>query len=146
MKIESRLSLQKIERIKQRLSQMDLKALDAYSGESVEKGQFYEVYNHYLLYFVFVYVSTRTTTVPATVFLHTWNGFEIDLSYDNNKIRQHIIGDLIKLQTPLFDVLAISNVSFTPLYKGVKTCSFKQDSYNNFTSAKTLLKLFHIKS
>jgi len=29
---------------------------------------------------------------------------------------------LIKLQTTLFDVLAISNVSFTPLYKGVKTC------------------------
>jgi len=28
---------------------------------------------------------------------------------------------LIKLQTTLFDVLAIFNVSFTPLYKGVKT-------------------------
>jgi len=37
MKIESRLSLQKIGRIKQWLFQMDLKALDAYSVESVEK-------------------------------------------------------------------------------------------------------------
>ena len=29
---------------------MDLKALDAYSLENVEKGQLYEVYNHYLHY------------------------------------------------------------------------------------------------
>ena len=27
---------------------MDLKALNAYSLENVEKGQLYEVYNHYL--------------------------------------------------------------------------------------------------
>jgi len=71
------LSLQKIGRIKQRLSQMDLKALDAYSVESVEKGHLYEVYNHYLHYSVFMSASTRTTVVPATVFLQTWNGFEI---------------------------------------------------------------------
>jgi len=64
---------------------------------------------------------TRTTAMPAPVLLQTWNGFEIDPSYDNNQIRQKIIGDLIKLQTTLFDVLAIHNVSFTPLYKGVKT-------------------------
>jgi len=45
-----------------------------------------------------------------------------------------------------FDVLAISNVSFTPLYKGVKTyCLDTQDSYNNLQVPKTLLKLFHIK-
>jgi len=37
MKIKSRLSLQKIGRIKQRLFQMNLKALDAYLVESVEK-------------------------------------------------------------------------------------------------------------
>jgi len=62
---------------------MDLKALDAYSVESVEKGLLYELYNHYLHYLhysVFVFASTRTTVVPATVFLQTWNGFEIDLS------------------------------------------------------------------
>jgi len=29
---------------------MDMKALDAYSLENVEKGQLYEVYNHYLHY------------------------------------------------------------------------------------------------
>jgi len=80
MKIESRLSLQKIGRIKQWLFQMDLKALDAYSVESVEKWHLYEVYNHYLHYSVFVSASTRTTAVPATVFLQTWNGFEIDPS------------------------------------------------------------------
>ena len=58
--------------------------------------------------------------MPAPMFLQTWNGFEIYPSKDNNQIRQKIIGDLIKLQTTLFDVLAI-HVSFTPLYKGVKT-------------------------
>ena len=78
MKIKSRLSLQKIGRIKQRLFQMNLKVLDAYSVESVEKGHLYEVYNHYLHYSVFVSASTRTTAMPAMVFLQTWNGFEID--------------------------------------------------------------------
>jgi len=74
MMIESRLSLQKIGRIKQRLFQMDLKALDAYSVESVEKGHLYGVYNHYLHYSIFVSASTRTTAVPATLFPQTWNG------------------------------------------------------------------------
>ena len=80
MKIKSRLSLQNIGRIKQGLFQMDLKALDAYSVESVEKGLLYEVYNHYLHYSVFMSASTRTTVVPATVFFQTWNEFEIDPS------------------------------------------------------------------
>ena len=84
MMIESRLPLQKFGRIKQRLFQLDLKALDAYSVESVEKGHLYEMYNHYLHYSGFVSTSTRTTVVPATVFLHTSNGFEIAPSYDNN--------------------------------------------------------------
>jgi len=65
--------------------------------------------------------KTRITVMPATMFLHTWNGFEIDPSLDNNHIRQKIKGDWSKLQTTLFDVLTIHNVSFTPLYKGVKT-------------------------
>jgi len=55
------------------------------------------------------------------MFRQTLNGFEIDSSWDNNYIRQKIIGDGSKLQTTLFDVLAIHNVSLTPLYKGVKT-------------------------
>jgi len=29
----------------------------------------------------------------APVFHQTWNGFEIDPSWDNNQIRQKIIGD-----------------------------------------------------
>jgi len=36
--------------MKQQLIQMDLKALDAFSLERVEKGQLYKVYNHYLHY------------------------------------------------------------------------------------------------
>jgi len=63
--------------MKQRLIQKNLKALDAYSFESVEKGHLYEVYNHYRHYSVFMSASTRTTIVPAPVFLQTWNGFEI---------------------------------------------------------------------
>jgi len=66
--------------MKQRLIQKDLKALDAYSFESVEKGKLYKVYNHYLHYSVFMSSSTKTTDVPATVLLQTWNGFEIDPS------------------------------------------------------------------
>ena len=88
--------------MQQRLIQKDLKALDAYSLESVEKRHLYEVYNHYLHYSVFMSASTRTTVVPATVLLQTWNGIEIAPSYDNNQIRHKIIGDLIKLQTTLF--------------------------------------------
>ena len=59
---------------------MNLKALDAYSVESVEKGHVYEVYNHYLHYSIFVSTSTRTTAVPTTLFLQTWNGLEMDPS------------------------------------------------------------------
>jgi len=66
--------------MKQWLIQKDLKALDAYSLESVEKGHLYEFYNHYLHYSDFMSASTRTTYVPAMVFLSTWNGFEIDPS------------------------------------------------------------------
>jgi len=38
---------------------MDLKALDAYSLESVEKGHLYEMYNHYLHYSLKVRKTTR---------------------------------------------------------------------------------------
>jgi len=54
--------------MKQRLIQKELKVLDAYSLESVEKGHLYEVYNHYLHYSDFMSATTRTTTVPATMF------------------------------------------------------------------------------
>jgi len=43
-----------------------------------------------------------------------------------------------------FDVLTIYNVSFTPIYKGVKTRRIARFE-RQFTSAKTLLKLFYIK-
>ena len=38
--------------MKQQLIQKDLKALDACSLKSIDKGQLYELYNHYLQYFV----------------------------------------------------------------------------------------------
>jgi len=43
-----------------------------------------------------------------------------------------------------FDVLSIYNVSFTPLYKGLKTRRIARLE-QQFTSVKTLLKLFYIK-
>ena len=62
--------------MKQRLIQKNLKALVAYSLKNIEKGKLYEVYNHYLHYSDFMSASTRTTVVPVTVFLHTWNGLK----------------------------------------------------------------------
>ena len=59
---------------------MNLKALDVYSVENVEKGLLYKVYNHYLHYHVCVCNRTRITAMPAPVFLQTWIGFEIDPS------------------------------------------------------------------
>jgi len=38
---------------------MDLKALEAFTLERVDKGQLYELYNHYLHYFVFVSASRQ---------------------------------------------------------------------------------------
>jgi len=61
MKIKSRLSLQKIGRIKQRLFQW-IGCL--FSWESWKKGHLYEVYSHYLHYSVFVSAGTGTTVVP----------------------------------------------------------------------------------
>ena len=66
--------------MKQQLIQMDLKELDAFLLDRVEKGQLYEVYNHYLHYSICVCNRTRKTTMPALVFLQTWNGFEINPS------------------------------------------------------------------
>jgi len=57
----------------------------------------------------------------AVMFLPTRNAFEIDPSYDNNHIRQNIISDFDQPSNDSFNVLSISNVSFKPLYKGVKT-------------------------
>jgi len=37
--------------------------------------------------------KTRITALPAEMFLQTRNAFEIDLSLDNNHIKQKIIGD-----------------------------------------------------
>ena len=58
----------------------------------------------------------------AAMFIQTRNAFEIDPSHDNNHIRQKIIGDFDQASNDSFNVLTISNVSFTPLYIGEKTC------------------------
>jgi len=59
--------------------------------------------------------------VTTLVVIYTWNGFEIVPSQDNNQIKQQIIDDYQASIKTLSDVLAINNISFTPLYKGVKT-------------------------
>ena len=65
--------------------------------------------------------KTRITAPPAEMFLHTRNGFEIDPSQDNNHIRQKIIGDQQASNDSFVHVCwQFSNVSFTPLYKGLK--------------------------
>jgi len=55
------------------------------------------------------------------LFLQTRNVFQIIPSYDNDQIKQHIIFDDQASTTTLFDVLAVLNVFFTPLYTGVNT-------------------------
>jgi len=45
-----------------------------------------------------------------------------------------------------FDALAIHNVSFTPLNKGVKTRRIVKETQQQFKSGEPLLKLFCIKS
>jgi hypothetical protein len=68
-RFKSSLVLQKTRRVKQRLIQKDLKALDVGFLKSVEKGQLYELYNHYLHYSVLSlqqdkYNSYACTSVP----------------------------------------------------------------------------------
>ena len=65
--------------------------------------------------------KTRITALPAEMFPHTRNGFEIDHSQDNNHIRQKIIGDQQASNDFFMHACWLfSNISFTPLYKGVK--------------------------
>jgi len=59
---------------------MFFKALDAYFFKSVEKGQVYELYNHLLHYFGRVLQQAGITALPAEMFPHTRNEFEIDPS------------------------------------------------------------------
>ena len=59
---------------------MDLKALGAFSLERVDKGQLYEVYNHYFHHSVLYLQQDKKTAMSAPVLLQTWNEFEIDPS------------------------------------------------------------------
>jgi len=89
---------------------------------------------------------TRTTAVPAPVSSRL--GMDLKLLLHGTITKSGIRSSVIwsSFERLFFDVLAISNVSFKPLYKGVKTsCLETQDSYNNLQVPKTLLKLFHIK-
>jgi len=65
-RIQSRLSLQKTRRMKQRPIQMDLKSLDAYSLKRVEKEQLYELYNHYLHYSVLYLQQDKNNSYACT--------------------------------------------------------------------------------
>jgi len=57
-----------------------LNALNAYSFKSVEKGHLYELYNHILHDFGRALQQDEDTALPAEMFPHTRNGFEIDPS------------------------------------------------------------------
>jgi len=60
--------------VKQRLIQKDLKALDAGFLDSVEIGQLYEVYNHYLHYSVLSLQQDKNNSYAC-------NGFPPDLKW-----------------------------------------------------------------
>jgi len=53
--------------MKQRPFQMDLKSLDAYSLKRVEKGQLYELYNHYLHYSVLSLQQDKNNNYACTI-------------------------------------------------------------------------------
>ena len=81
--------------------------------------------------------KTRITALPAKMFPHTRNGFEIDPSQDNIHIRQKIIGDQqASNDSFMYACWLFSNVSFTLLYKGVKV--FKLRTTTEYTDKKTL--------
>ena len=80
---------------------------------------------------------TRITALPAEMFPHTRNGFEIDPSQDNTHIRQKIIGDQqVSNDSFMHACWLFSNISFTPLFKGVKV--FKLRRTTEYTDKKTL--------
>ena len=80
--------------------------------------------------------KTRITALPAEMFPHTRNEFQIDPSQDNIHIRQKIIGDQQASNDSFMHACWLFfNVSFTPLYKGVKvyklnrtTNTYRQES------------------
>ena len=78
------------------------------------------------------------------MFPHTRNELEIDPSYDNNHIRK-IIGDQQASNDSFMHACWLfSNVSFTPLYKGVKV--FKLDRQYRTTEKHTDKKVIHTHS
>jgi len=101
--------------------QFQLKALDACSLESIDKVQSYEVYNHYLHYSVFVSAKDKNNSSSS-------NDVPSQLEWDLKLIIHRTITISGKRSLVIdqsfkrlyFDVLAI-HVSFTPLYKEVKT-------------------------
>jgi hypothetical protein len=96
--------------------------LYACSLKSVDKVQLYEVYNHYLHYSVFV-SATRQEKQLCLQRCSFTIGMDLKLMlYKTITIsgkRLLVIDQSFKRL--YFDVLGIDNVSFTPLYKGVKT-------------------------
>jgi hypothetical protein len=91
--------------------------LDAFPLKSAEKG--HRTIVQPLLHYHFC--NSTATVVSTLVVLQTRNEFQITPSQDNNQIKQSIIGDDQASTMNLFDVLAIINISLTPLYKGVNT-------------------------
>jgi len=102
---------------------MDLKALDACSLKSIDKVQLYEVYNHYLHYSVYVSATRQEKQLRLQQCSYRL-GMDLNLILPTGK-RSLVIDQSFKRL--FFDVLAIHNVSLTPLYKGVKTLRIVRD-------------------
>ena len=91
---QSRLALQKTKRTKQRLIQRIWRHWTLLRWRELTKDNCTNCITTISTTLFCLCNKTRITTMPATMFLHTWNGFEIK---DNNHIRQKIIGDWSKL-------------------------------------------------
>ena len=86
--------------------------------------------------------KTRITALHAKMFPHTRNGFEFDPSQDNNHIGQKIIGDQQVSNDSFMHVCWLfSNVSFTPLYKGVNVFQLEYTHIYNIQTRKQYTRI-----
>jgi hypothetical protein len=134
--------LQKTIRVKQQLFLKDLMALDAFSLKCVDKVQLYEVYNHYLHYSVFV----SSTGQEKQLCLQRCSfivGMDLKLTLHRTQAKDHWW--LIKASNDSILMCWQFTTSLSHLY--IKQWRLRElwETQQQFTSAKTLSKLFCIK-
>jgi len=107
--------------LEQRIIREDFEGIWCLSTEERRKRSIVQLYNHYSTTSFFksaIVQEYRCTYAGYALYIEwIWNCSFIG----QNQIKQQIIDDLIKLHNDSSDVLAISNIFLTPLYKGVKT-------------------------